>query len=247
MAAMVWALVARGDEDEALLVAERALRVSGNRLPRRAGPRAARDGGRARERHPERAIVPLERALDVADRLGNARYRATVMQFLGAARALSGDVDDGRRSSRGPSRWRATSTTATWRRSRCSTSPAVRGDGRRAARRTAELALAHSRDGNFRHHLADALAVLGELDLAEGEVPAAVARLESSVAVWRTRGWIPYLARTLRSLGDAHAAAADHEAAQAAWAEARELFAGISDDAGRSSVEDRLTHAGITA
>ena len=48
--------------------------------------------------------------------------------------------------------------------------------------------------------------------------------------MWRTRGSIPYLARTLRALGDAHGAAGDHRMARAVWEEARELFRGISHE-----------------
>ena len=78
---------------------------------------------------------------------------------------------------------------------------------------------------------------LGELNLAEGEAPAAVACLEGSVRLWRTGGWTPFLARTLRVLGDAHAAAGDHAPARAAWAEAGRLCDGDASgaDGGASS------------
>jgi TolA-binding protein len=112
------------------------------------------------------------------------------------------------------------------------------GDGR--ARPTLDLALTYSQAGNFGHHLADALSVLGELNLAEGDVPEAITCLSRAVKMWRTRGWIPFLARTLLTLGDAHTAAGDHEAARASWTEARELFQRIDDAAGHTSVEQRL-------
>jgi hypothetical protein len=82
--------------------------------------------------------------------------------------------------------------------------------------------------------------VLGQLDLAEGNVRAAIATLERSVQVWRTRGSIPYLARTLRSLGDAHAAAGDRRRAGAVWEEARELFRSIAHEDGVRTLDDRL-------
>jgi tetratricopeptide (TPR) repeat protein len=112
------------------------------------------------------------------------------------------------------------------------------GDER--ARATAELTLANSEAGNFGHYIADSLSVLGQLDLAEGNVPAAIATLERSVQVWRTRGSIPYLARTLRALGDAHSAARDHRMARAVWEEARELFRGISHENGMRTLDARL-------
>jgi hypothetical protein len=78
------------------------------------------------------------------------------------------------------------------------------------------------------------------LDLAEGDLPAAIATLERSVRVWRTRGSIPYLARTLRALGDAHGAAGDHQKARAVWEESRELFRRISDEDGMRTLDARL-------
>ncbi|MEV0624193.1 tetratricopeptide repeat protein, partial [Nonomuraea sp. NPDC050404] len=105
---------------------------------------------------------------------------------------------------------------------------------------TAELALTHSEDGNFGHYLADSLSVLGQLDLAHGDPATAIATLQRSVLAWRTRGSIPYLARTLRALGDAHTAAGDHHTAKTAWEEARELFHGISHENGVRTLDTRL-------
>ncbi|MGH3244179.1 MAG: AfsR/SARP family transcriptional regulator, partial [Spirillospora sp.] len=184
----------------------------------------------------------LVEARAVAEGLGNPRLTATITQFLGAARALCGDIDAGRElldESVLMARNLGDRYLETFSLLYLAKLFAATGDGR--ARSTIEVALTYSREGNFRHHLADGLGVLGELNLAEGAVPEAVACLERSVQVWRTRGWIPFLARALRTLGDAHSTACDHEAARASWTEARELFDRIGDAAGHSSVEERLT------
>ncbi|RKS68420.1 DNA-binding SARP family transcriptional activator [Actinomadura pelletieri DSM 43383] len=243
MVAMVWAQVAAGEQADALAMAERSLRVARE---------ADYPGGQVRALHvmavaygegnPHDALKCLEQARGIVADLGNPRQTATVVQFLGAARALCGDLVGGKElldesimmARNLGDRYLETFSLLYLARLFIAT-----GDGR--ARSTLDLALTYSQAGNFRHHLADALSVLGELNLAEGDVPAAVEYLERAVKVWRTRGWIPFLARTLRTLGDAQAAAGDHEAARTSWTEARELFARIDDDAGHSSVEERLT------
>ncbi|MFI0405891.1 AfsR/SARP family transcriptional regulator [Actinomadura sp. 3N508] len=242
LVAMVWAAVARGDATEALALADRALRIS-----REAGY----DGGRVRALHvmaiahgegnPHDAVECLIEARVVAEGLGNPRVTATIVQFLGAGRALTGDIAGGRElldESIMMARNLGDRYLETFSLLYLAKLFVATGDGR--ARATIDLALTYSRNGNFRHHLADALGVLGELNLAEGDIPGAVACLERSVQVWRTRGWIPFLARALRALGDAQAAAGDHDAARASWTEARELFDGIDDTAGHSSIEERL-------
>ncbi|GLY85093.1 AfsR/SARP family transcriptional regulator [Actinoallomurus iriomotensis] len=242
MVAMVWGQAAGGRSVEALASAEHALRVACE---------AGYLGGQARalqvmavvhgEDNPHGALECLERALVVAKELGNPRFVATIVQFLGAAQALCGDVAGGKKlldESIAMARTLDDRYLETFSLLYLAKLFVATGDER--ARPTLELTLAYSSGGNFRHHLADALGVLGELSLSEGDLRAAVAYLERSVRVWRTRGWIPYLARALRALGDAHAALADREAARLAWAEARELFGQISDEAGKSSVEDRL-------
>ncbi|MFI0485720.1 AfsR/SARP family transcriptional regulator [Actinomadura sp. 9N215] len=242
MVALIWAKTAAGDAAEALDLADRALR-----LAREAGY----TGGRARilhvkaiahgEGNPHDALECLVEAREVAEELGNPRLTATIVQFLGAARALCGDIAAGRElldESIMMARNLGDRYLETFSLLYLAKLFVATGDGR--ARSTIELALTYSRAGNFRHHLADALGVLGELNLAEGDVPEAVACLERSVQVWRTRGWIPFLARALRTLGDAQSAACDHDAARASWTEARELFDRIDDAAGHSSVAERL-------
>ncbi|TDD28494.1 AfsR family transcriptional regulator [Actinomadura sp. KC06] len=247
LVAMVWAKVAEGDSTEALALADRALRVA-----REAG----HTGGQARALHvmaiahgednPHDALECLVEARAVAEGLGNPRLTATIVQFLGAARALCGDIAAGRElldESIMMARNLGDRYLETFSLLYLAKLFVATGDGR--ARATLDLALTYSRTGNFRHHLADALGVLGELNLAEGDVPEAVACLERSVQVWRTRGWIPFLARALRALGDAQAAACDHDAARASWTEARELFGRIDDAAGHTSVEERLASGDI--
>ncbi|KAB2339993.1 AfsR/SARP family transcriptional regulator [Actinomadura rudentiformis] len=248
MVAIVWGLAAQGAESEALAVAEQSLRLSRT---------SGYPGGQVRayhvmavvhgERHPDRALPCLERALENAKVLGNPRVMATVMQFLGAARALCGDVEGGQRlldDSIVIARELDDRYLETFSLLYLAKTYAATGDDR--ARPTAELAVSYSLVGNFRHHLADALAVLGELTLAAGDLPAAIACLERSVQVWRTRGWLPYLAGALRTLGDAHAAANDFAAAREAWTEARDLFARSADDTGRDSVDERLAAQNVT-
>jgi hypothetical protein len=57
--------------------------------------------------------------------------------------------------------------------------------------------------------------------------------------VWRTRGSIPYLARTLHALRDA----GGHRTATTVWEEARELCRGISHEHGVRTLDARLTRA----
>ncbi|URN07510.1 NB-ARC domain-containing protein [Actinomadura madurae] len=239
---LAWGMTADGNGAQALALAERALRLSVD---------ADYLGGQARAYHvmavvhgeedPQGAVVVLEQAMKVAEALGNARYTTTVIQFLGAAKAFCGDIAVGEKlleESLAMARRLNDRYLETFSLLYLSKLFAATGDDR--ARATLDLTLAHSEHGNFGHFLADALSVLGQLDLAEGDPPAAIATLERSVRVWRTRGWIPYLARTLRALGDAHDAAGDHRTARAVWLEARELFGRISAEDGVSTLDDRL-------
>lgn len=243
LATLAWSMTADGNGGaQALALAEHALRTAAD---------ANYLGGQARAYHvmaiihgeddPQGALKVLEQAMKVAEALGNAHYTTTITQFLGAAKSFCGDITGGRElleSSLGMARRLNYRYLETFSLLYLSKLFAAVGDER--ARATAELTLAHSEDGNFGHYLADALSVLGQLNLAEGDLPAAVATLERSVRVWRTRGSIPYLARTLRALGDAHAAAGDHRTARAVWEEARELFRGISHENGVRTLDSRL-------
>ncbi|WP_244938547.1 AfsR/SARP family transcriptional regulator [Actinomadura madurae] len=244
LATLAWSLTADGNGGaQALALAESALRTAAD---------ADYLGGQARAYHvmaiihgeddPQAAHAVLEQATKVAEALGNAHYTTTITQFLGAAKAFCGDIEGGRElleRSLDMARRLNYRYHETFSLLYLSKLFAATGDER--ARATAELTLAHSEHGNFGHHLADALSVLGQLDLAEGDPPAAIATLERSVRVWRTRGSIPYLARTLSVLGDAHDAAGDHRTARTVWLEARELFREISHDDGVRTLDGRLT------
>ncbi|MEV0999508.1 BTAD domain-containing putative transcriptional regulator [Nonomuraea sp. NPDC050202] len=247
LATLAWSLTADGNGGEqALALAEQALRTAAD---------AGYLGGQARAYHvmaiihgeddPQAAHEVLEQATKVAEALGNAHYTTTVTQFLGAAKAFCGDVEGGRElleRSLGMARRLNYRYLETFSLLYLSKLFAMVGDER--ARATAELTLAHSEAGNFGHYLADSLSVLGQLDLAEGNLPAAIATLERSVRVWRTRGSIPYLARTLLALGDAHDAAGGHRTARAVWEEARELCRGISYEDGVRTLDARLAGEG---
>jgi hypothetical protein len=100
------------------------------------------------------------------------------------------------------------------------------GDPR--AREAAEASLALGREFNMSHHVADALGALGEIELAAGRPAQAVSYLEQSVAIWRTRGWLSFLALALQVLGQAYEAAGDEPAADRVRGEAREILASLS-------------------
>lgn len=242
LATLAWSMTGDGYSAEALGLAERALRMA---------VEAGYVEGEARAYHvmaiihgeddPQGAVAVLEKATNVAERLGNPHYTTTITQFLGAAKSFSGDVTGGRElleSSLEMARRLNYRYLETFSLLYLSKLFAAVGDER--ARATAELTLAYSEDGNFGHYVADSLSVLGQVDLAEGEVTAAVGHFERSVQVWRTRGAIPYLARTLRALGDAYAAAGDDHRARGVWEEARELFLGISHEEGSGTLNARL-------
>jgi DNA-binding SARP family transcriptional activator/tetratricopeptide (TPR) repeat protein len=243
LATLAWSLTADGNGSaQALALARRALRTAAD---------ADYLGGQARAYHvmaiihgeddPQAAHTVLEQAAKVAEALGNVHYTTTITQFLGAAKAFSGDIAGGQElleRSLGMARRLNYRYLEAFSLLYLSKLFAMVGDER--ARATAELTLAYSEDGNFGHYVADSLSVLGQLDLAEGDLPAAIATLERSVRVWRTRGSIPYLAPTLRALGDAHGAAGDHRTARAVWEEARELFRSISHEDGVRTLDARL-------
>ncbi|MFD4639768.1 BTAD domain-containing putative transcriptional regulator [Lentzea sp. NPDC058436] len=242
LATLAWSMTADGNSAEALELAERALRMA---------TEVDYLEGQARAYHvmaiihgeddPRGALVVLREAAKIAETLGNPHYTTTITQFLGAAKSLSGDVAGGRElleSSLDMARRLNYRYLETFSLLYLAKLFAAVGDER--ARATAELTRTYSEDGNFGHYLADALAVIGQVDLAEGDVPAAVGAFEHSVRVWRTRGSIPYLARTLRALGDAYLAAGDHHRARVVWEEARELFRGISHEEGLRTLNARL-------
>jgi tetratricopeptide (TPR) repeat protein len=240
-----WGLVAEGRTDEALAAAERALAL-------------ARDhghlGGRARAHHLMgvaygrrrigAAIDHLTQALELARELGNPRFEATALQFLGAAHCEAGRIDSGHDllvasltmcHERGDRYAEAFSLLYLAKLYAATRDP--------RALPAAEAVLSVSRRHGMRHHLADSLKVLGDLDLAAGRYASATIRLEESVLVWRSRGWSSFLAETLRSLGHAHAGTGDGSSAARAWTEARSLFEELSDADGAAEVTALLDRA----
>nr|BFD89075.1 BTAD domain-containing putative transcriptional regulator [Kitasatospora sp. Xyl93] len=220
-----WSLVAQGREREALDAGRRALDLA-----------AAHDhpGGEARahqiiaiaygETDLDRTIEHLTETLRLARLIGNTRFEATAIQFLGAAHGRAGQVERGGElllRSLAMARSLKDRYVEAFSLLYLAMLYAATGDGR--ARGTAEAALAIARRFDLGHHLAQALGILGELDLAAGDHASAVAHLEESVLVWRARGWRSFLAEALRALGRAYGAAGLPESAARVLAEAREL------------------------
>ncbi|MFG2905453.1 ATP-binding protein [Kitasatospora sp. NPDC048286] len=220
-----WSLVAQGREQEALDAARQALDLA-----------TAHDhpGGEARahqiiaiaygETDPDRTIEHLTEALRVARLIGNTRFEATAIQFLGAAHGRAGQVERGGElllRSLAMARSLKDRYVEAFSLLYLAMLYAATGDDR--ARETAEAALAIARRFDLGHHLAQALGILGELDLAAGDHASAVGHLEESVLVWRARGWRSFLAEALRALGRAYEAAGLAESAARVLEEAREL------------------------
>ncbi|GAA4734601.1 AfsR/SARP family transcriptional regulator [Phytohabitans rumicis] len=238
-----WALTAQGRHLDALDAATRALhRAEG----------AAHPGGQARahvalalahreQSRLDRAVTHLTEALSAARRLGNARYEATVLQFLGIGHLEMGDLDSSERH--------LAESLAISHRFRDNYTEALtllalarlqlrRGDPR--ARVHADAALAIAREYHMPHHLADALAVLGEIELAHGRPAQAASLLTESVAIWRTRGWLSYQAATLTTLGRAYASI-DPPAARRVFNEARALYLRLGHTSKANDVTGLLT------
>ncbi|MEZ0110523.1 DNA-binding SARP family transcriptional activator [Catenulispora sp. EB89] len=206
-----WSLVAQGRLPEALAVA-------GDALAR--AEKSEHPGGRARAHQIIAiarsedddlglAIEHLSQALEIARALGNTRFEAAAAQFLGAAYCRVGDGERGEDLLiRAMVMARAFDDryTETFSLLYLAKYYAAIGDSR--ARAAVETAEAISRRNKMSHHLADALLVLGRLDLAAGDPVAAVAHLEESVELWRRRGWGSFLAEAQEALETARAAAA---------------------------------------
>jgi DNA-binding SARP family transcriptional activator/tetratricopeptide (TPR) repeat protein len=229
-----WGLVAEGNADEALEAAQRALALAqeSDHLGGQARAHHLMGVARADREESEAAVDHLTRALELARELGNPRFEATAMQFLGAAHCMTGRIDSGHDllveslvmcHERGDRYAEAFSLLYL--------AKLYVGLDDPRARPTAEAVLSVSRRHDMGHHLADALKVLGDLDIAAGRYAAATIRLEESVQVWRSRGWTSFLAGTLRSLGIARAGTGDGTAAIAAWTEAQKLFERLGNPA----------------
>ncbi|GIF13976.1 ATP-binding protein [Actinoplanes teichomyceticus] len=240
-----WSLTAAGAHAQAVSMAEEALR-----LARKSG----HVGGEARaylalavatfdQGQFDIAIAHITAALERAHVMGNARWEATVLQFAGIGLREMGDLTTSQemldRSLAISRRYRDTYTEVL-------TLLALarlhmrRGDP--AARSTAEQALALSREYRMGHHLAEALQILGEIELAAGNNDDAITLLEESVQRWRRRGWHSLQAAALVSLGHAYTGV-DPAAARRAFTEAEALSGSVHIREEGKQQERHVPHA----
>ncbi len=253
-----WGHAAVGAYPQALAHATEALRLA---------EETSHIGGQARAEvalaiaHAEQGALPLaieylDSALAHSRTLGNPRYEGTALQFLGMAHLRIGNF--------GVSEQMLTDSLVISRRFRDHYTEVLtmlllarlylhRGDPQAAA--AAEVSLTLGREYNMPHHIADSLAVLGEIELAAGHPERAIEHLEESVRVWRTRGWAAFLAAALRSLGAARSKV-DAVAAAEAFDEAADDLRPVGPDrgggrdrraaveAGRRYADARLTNCG---
>ncbi|GAB3497100.1 AfsR/SARP family transcriptional regulator [Nocardiopsis coralliicola] len=234
-----WGLVSQGRHQAATEAAERSLErargigyLGGQARAYHVLAIAAYEGQRI-----EDAIGHLTEALELARLIGNSRFEATAMQFLGAAQCLSGRIDTGRTNLlRSLDMARSLGDRYAEVFSLLYLTRLYTAVGDEAALATARTAAELSRRHGMDHHLADSLTLIGEIHLAEGRSGPAVATLEESVALWRTRGWPSFLADALDSLAGAYAAAARPAASSAARAEAARLR--TAPDAAPTGVAD---------
>ncbi|WP_441223908.1 BTAD domain-containing putative transcriptional regulator [Phytohabitans sp. LJ34] len=223
-----WALTARGAQADALAYGERALALAEetDHLGGQARAHVALAVALAESRDVVRAIGHLDAALAAARALGNPRYETAVLQFLGIAYREAGELETSSRmfdESLAISRRYRDVYTEVLTMVALSRLYLRQGDPR--AREAAESSLALGREFNMSHHVADALGALGEIELAAGRPEQAVSYLEQSVAIWRTRGWLSFLAAALHTLGQAYEASGDEPAAARVRGEAQEILA----------------------
>jgi tetratricopeptide (TPR) repeat protein len=228
-----WALTAVGDHPAAAAHASRALDLAN---------RSNHPGGRIRARLAlsivsyeqgrfDAAALGLTDALAEARVLGNPRWVATVLQFSGIAHRELGDLDRSQgmlHESLSISRYYGDTYTEVFTLLALARLDLMRANP--TARTTAEAAVTLSREYNMSHHLAEALAVLGEIELAADCPARAIGHLEESVAMWRTRGWHSMQAAALTSLGKAYTHT-EPLAARRAFEEANEIFTRLGDTA----------------
>ncbi len=227
-----WGLVSRGEARaahesarEALRIAEEADYLGGRARAYHVMAVAAHEEGRL-----EDAVAHLERALELARLLGNSRFEATAMQFLGAAQALSGRVETGRyHLVRALDMARAMGDRYAEVFSLMYLARLYTALEDPEALPTAETAVALSRRHGMNHHLADSLSVAGEAHLVAGCTAEAVAALEESVRLWRTRGWSSFLAGALEALARAYEADGRPAAADRTRTEAQALQSPAQD------------------
>ncbi|GAA0233590.1 AfsR/SARP family transcriptional regulator [Cryptosporangium japonicum] len=237
-----WALTATGRHAEAIDAAREALawaadaaHVGGESRAHLALAVAAGESGDLGS-----ALEHLTLALERARVLGNPRGEATVLQFFGIGFGRAGLLDEAEgylTESLGISRRHRDLYTGTLTLICLARVRRERGD--EDASVAAEEALATAREYNMPHHVADALGILGEIALGAGRPVEAVGYLRESVALWRTRGWLRFLAGALVSLGRA-LLAVDRAEAAAALREGAALFTRAGDGPGADEAERLL-------
>jgi tetratricopeptide (TPR) repeat protein len=177
------------------------------------------------------AVEHLFHALSRARELGNPRWEATALQFLGIGHSEAGQFDASERflaESLAISRRHGDAYTEALTMIALARLHLRRGDP--DARPAAEAALEVAREYRMTHHTADALSILGEIELHRGRAAEAAGYLSDSVALWRTRGWLRFLAGTLILLGRA-LGKLDPAAARDALREAEDLSVRVGDQA----------------
>jgi len=228
-----WGLIAQDQFGSALAAAEEACQAAEatGHLGGQARAEVALGVAYGRSLQMGEAAAHLTQALKHARELGNPRYVAAVLQFLGLCYLEVGDLAASHRvlmESLEISRKYRDHYTEAFSMVVLARLHLKRGDSR--ARAAAVAALALGRQHAMTHHIADALTILGDVELADGYPTRAVAHLAEAVELWRTRGWPSYLAAALQSLGNA-LARVDRKAARDAWTEAREIFGQLSQQA----------------
>jgi tetratricopeptide (TPR) repeat protein len=226
-----WSLTATGKYSDAVTVATRALRLAerSDHLGGQVRAELALAVAHFEHRHLDAALKHANNALNKARALGNARCEATALQFAGIGHREAGNFDTSRRmldESLAISRKYQDAYTEGLTLLALARLHVQRGDP--DARKVAETALSLSREYNMSHHLAEALEILGGIELASGNPARAIPHLEESVALWRTRGWHSFQASALTSLGMAYTGI-DPPAARKAFKEAYALFIQLDD------------------
>jgi tetratricopeptide (TPR) repeat protein len=237
-----WSLTAMGRHDEAVGAATESLGWAGeaSHLGGQARAHVALAVAAGQSGQLQSAVEHLHQALACARELGNARYESTVLQFLGIGHCEAGQFDVSKtfldQSLEISRRLRDTYTEVLTLIAMARLH--VRRNDAEAAP-TAEAALALAREYRMTHHIADSLGLLGEIELNAGRPQQAAVYLRESIALWRTRGWLRFLAAALALLGRA-LSTLDRQEARAALQEAGDLYVQAGDSAGADTAAQLL-------
>ncbi|HEX5741791.1 MAG TPA: BTAD domain-containing putative transcriptional regulator [Pilimelia sp.] len=202
-----WTSTAAGDGAEAVALASQALQLA--RACGHPGGEVRAHLALAAAHHqqgrPALTAEHADGALQRASALDNPRAEGTVLQFAGIAQRELGNAAASRALlARSLQISRACGDTYTevftllsWARLHLPADPA---EARAAATTAMRLSRAHA----MQHHLADALELLGELELLAGRPRPASTWLAEAVALWRAGGWPARQAAALVLLGRAY-------------------------------------------